>query len=108
MKCGAFGHMNIDKRCFLEFNEIMTTVTSGKLSLITCRCPLYGKAHDSDAPLASRDSDKLITEMRQVCSLPMFLGGEDFFSGRDGDEVQHLEPGRLCRGEGDGNGGHRS
>jgi len=42
MKCGAFGHMNIDKRC-----------------------PLYGKAHDSDAPLASRDSDKLITEMRQ-------------------------------------------
>merc|ERR1719350_566422 len=29
------------------------------------RCPLYGKAHDSDAPLASRDSDKLITEMRQ-------------------------------------------
>jgi len=42
MKCGAFGHMNTDKRC-----------------------PLYGKAHDSDAPLASRDSDKLITEMRQ-------------------------------------------
>merc|ERR1712010_94386 len=29
------------------------------------RCPLYGKAHDSDAPLASRDHHKLITEMRQ-------------------------------------------
>jgi len=42
MKCGAFGHMNTDKRC-----------------------PLYGKAHDSDAPLASRDHHKLITEMRQ-------------------------------------------
>merc|ERR1711990_198604 len=28
-------------------------------------CPLYGKAHDSDAPLASRDHHKLITEMRQ-------------------------------------------
>ena len=25
MKCGAFGHMNIDKRCFLEYNEIMTS-----------------------------------------------------------------------------------
>ena len=24
MKCGAFGHMNIDKRCFLEFDEIMS------------------------------------------------------------------------------------
>ena len=53
MKCGAFGHMNIDKRC-----------------------PLYGKAVDADAPLPSRDSDKLITEMRQVGprKLEMFLG----------------------------------
>ena len=49
----------------------MTTATSWKEIIIlkTCRCPLYGKAHDSDAPLASRDSDKLITEMRQVGSL---------------------------------------
>ena len=79
MKCGAFGHMNIDKRCFLEFNEIMSDNNDRwEMIIETCRCPLYGKAHDSDAPLASRDSDKLITEMRQVCSLPMFLGDEDF------------------------------
>jgi len=42
IKCGAYGHMNIDKRC-----------------------PLYGKAVDAEAPLPSRDSDKLIHEMRQ-------------------------------------------
>jgi len=42
MKCGAYGHMNIDKRC-----------------------PLYGKAVDAEAPLPSRDSDKLIHAMRQ-------------------------------------------
>jgi len=42
MKCGAFGHQNIDKRC-----------------------PLYGKAVDSDAPMVSRDSAKLISEMKQ-------------------------------------------
>jgi hypothetical protein len=45
MKCGAFGHMNIDKRC-----------------------PMYGKAVDADAPMVGRDSDKLISEMRQVGS----------------------------------------
>ena len=24
MKCGAFGHMNIDKRCLLGFDKTMT------------------------------------------------------------------------------------
>jgi len=42
MKCGAFGHQNSDKRC-----------------------PLFGKAVDSDAPMVSRDSAKLISEMKQ-------------------------------------------
>lgn len=41
IKCGKFGHMNTDKRC-----------------------TLYGKAVDSDAPIASVDQNKLLEEMR--------------------------------------------
>lgn len=41
LKCGAYGHMNIDKRC-----------------------PLYGKAVDADAPIQSVDQDKLMEDMR--------------------------------------------
>jgi len=41
IKCGEYGHMNIDKRC-----------------------KLYGKAVDADAPIQNVDQDKLMEQMR--------------------------------------------
>ena len=110
MKCGAFGHMNIDKRYFLDFNEIMTNGSNWKEIIIDKHAGVL--CMERHMTLTPHWQAGIVTSSSQRCvrfvHCQMFLRGEDLFSGRDGDEIQHLEHGRFCRREADGNGGFRS